>query len=47
MTRVTSSETNARYTLPFFPLPSSASLPKIEADSGVIRAVEGALLHDA
>ena len=24
-----------------FPLPSSASLPKIEADSGLIRAVEG------
>jgi hypothetical protein len=24
-----------------FPLPSSASLPKIEADDGLVRAVEG------
>jgi hypothetical protein len=30
-----------RFLANHFPLPSSASLPKIEADDGLIRAVEG------
>jgi hypothetical protein len=30
-----------RFPADHFPLPSSAGLPKIEADSGLIRAVEG------